>query len=146
MLDLRNLRLASTDPQIWESRSPSLLSLGNTRARYEAQRQEMMAAVLRRGSAVYLHYSEDPVRDGLQGRWVRLGRATWRVPPEADVAQLYGWLQMGGWALVGRCDAVDGDLPRPDLFGPLVPMDPTITWMMAAFWDNDPWRWFERDG
>lgn len=70
-----------------------------------------------------LTYSENPLEDGLGGKWEYCdAAAAWKVPRDFNVEQFFGWLFLGNWRLL----FFHGNPPYPML-------------SINAFHDNDPW-------
>lgn len=64
----------------------------------EALKTRLLTAICSCASPV-VHYDEPPVRSGSLQRVEKLAASVWRIPSNADGAELLSWLYLGNWQL-----------------------------------------------
>ena len=110
-------------------------------------KQELLNLCIASEFNCYISYSENPIDDGLMGRWESVGDCLWKVPKLVDEKEVNEWLKLGNWLLyLAREPLVEtveldlsGRVPKVKALN-----NKSVPFAIGSDFDDDPWYCFLR--
>src|SRR5512141_1113199 len=76
---------------VWRTIAPACVRIRAMR-QYTNAKREVLHTLLSEAPALYLHYRENPLADGLDGQWLCISADVWLIPRSVDANALFDWL------------------------------------------------------